>query len=371
MTTDIESNLKEILSYKLVNKKNYAALLNDYDIRDNLESIFVQYDISDLDQIYALSFDSDLTYLLEAYYFDRNTKPNEEKRLKENSLRKYYHEISKYPLLSKEEEVELFTKYKSCSDPEEKDRIKDKIVTSNLRLVASIAKAYVNRGFDLLELIAEGNIGLIMCVDRFDVNLGYKFSTYAEWWIRQAITKALADKSKIIRVPAHLFQNFMKVNGYLDQYYESHGEDMPLTEENLNQMAQDLGFTMYTIHAAIRYKEVMSLDQPITLESDVKSFSDFIPSFDESPEDVALYKKQIEEIDDIMVKHLTDNEKCVLYYRYGFCDGEPKTYSEIGEILGFSAEYIRQLDNKSIQKIRSKLNMQDLKYKIRKKGYVK
>ena len=365
MTENIESILKEKIAYKLLNNKNYMSLLGDSSVREYLESILVKYNIRDVDQIYALSLDNDLAYLLELYFLDRAIKRSKNTNFNEDSLKIYYRDMSRYTLLSKEEEKELFTKYSNCSNSEEKAKIKDKIASANLRLVVSVAKDYLNRGFDLSELIAEGNIGLLVSIEKFDVSLGYKFSTYADFWIRQAITRALSDKSKVIRVPVHLFHNVMKVNGYLDNYYEKNGVDMLLTEENLNQIGQDLGLSRYSVLAAVNYKEVMSLDQPMIVGDDIKSFSDIVASSDMNPEDEILYKKQLEEIGKIIEKRLTDREKYVIYYRYGFDDGRPKTLREISEMLGVTGEYVRQIDNKSIQKIKAELDRQDLKYKAR------
>ena len=364
MVMNTEEMLRNDLSHKL-DRRNYIALLNDPNVRAELEALIIKYNIRDVNQIYSLSLGSDLSYLLELYFFDRSVKSDTKSYFKGDSVGYYYRSISKYPVLTEEAEVELFTRYNECSDPVEKEKLKDKIVKSNLRLVVSIAKDYLHRGFTLSELIAEGNIGLVVSVDRFDVSLGYKFSTYADFWIRQSITRALANDSKVIRIPVNLYQSITKVKHYLDNYYGSNGIDMPLTEENIKKVAQDLGLSVYSVKVAVSHKDVSSLDQTIAMEDSDKPFAEVISSSDVNPEDEIFYNKQLEEIAVIVDKYLTDREKRVLYYRYGFADGEPKTLKEISVIMNVTGEYIRQLEIKAIKKIRAQLNIQDMKFKSR------
>ena len=364
MCTNIEESLSQELLCKLEDKRNYVALLNDTDVRSELDSLVDNYDIRDIDQLYDLPLSDNLLSLLELYFLDRS-KRNKRHSYKGDSFGLYIRSIAKYPVLTREEEVELFTKYSECSDPAQKEELKEKIIKSNLRLVVSIAKDYLHRGFTFLELISEGNIGLIVSIDRFDYTKGYKFSTYADFWIRQAITSSLANDARIIRLPVHLQQNVTKVKYYLNNYYECNGREMTLDEDNIKKIAQELSLSVYAVRVAINYKEVTSLDQMIFMEDSDKPFSDAVPSSDVNPEDEIFYGKQLEEIAVIVDKCLTDKEKRVLYYRYGFYDGEPKTLKEISVIMNVTGEYIRQLEIKAIKKIRAQLTIQDMKFKSR------
>ena len=261
----------------------------------------------------------------------------------DDPVRMYLKEIGRYPLLAPEEELELARRM--CEENDEDAR--RKMTESNLRLVVSIAKRYTGRGLPFLDLIQEGNLGLMKAVEKFDYTMGYKFSTYATWWIRQAITRAIADQARTIRVPVHMVETVNKVIRTSRQLLQELGREP--TEEEL---AEELGMTVEKVRDVLKVaQEPVSLETPIGEEED-SHLGDFIPAeTDTDPADLAnaaLMKEQIQKA----LSTLTDRERRVLELRYGLDDGRPRTLEEVGQEFGVTRERIRQIEAKALRKLR-------------------
>lgn len=269
----------------------------------------------------------------------------------EDPVRMYLKEIGKVPLLTAEEEKELAMQMEA-GDPEAKKRLAE----ANLRLVVSIAKRYVGRGMLFLDLIQEGNLGLIKAVEKFDYRKGYKFSTYATWWIRQAITRAIADQARTIRIPVHMVETINKVIRVSRQLLQELGHD-PTPEE----IAEEMNMPVDKIRDILKIaQEPVSLETPIGEEED-SHLGDFIPDEDASePAEAAsftLLKEQLMEVLDT----LTPREKKVLELRFGLIDGRTRTLEEVGKEFNVTRERIRQIEAKALRKLRHPSRSKKLK----------
>ena len=260
----------------------------------------------------------------------------------DDPVRMYLKEIGKVPLLTPEEEIELATRM-SQGDEEAKHRMTE----ANLRLVVSIAKRYVGRGMLFLDLIQEGNLGLIKAVEKFDYTKGYKFSTYATWWIRQAITRAIADQARTIRIPVHMVETINKTIRVSRQLLQELGHD-PSAEE----IAREMDMPVEKVRDILKIaQEPVSLETPIGEEED-SHLGDFIPDEDASePSEAAsfsLLREQLEEVLDT----LAPREKKVLELRFGIVDGRTRTLEEVGKEFNVTRERIRQIEAKALRKLR-------------------
>lgn len=263
----------------------------------------------------------------------------------------YLKEIGRVPLLSNEEELELARKI-SDGDVEAKQRLSE----ANLRLVVSIAKRYLGRGMQFLDLIQEGNLGLIKAVEKFDHTKGFKFSTYATWWIRQAITRAIADQARTIRIPVHMVETINKVKKASSQLLHQNGHE-PSAEE----IAELLNMPTDKVREIMRVaQEPVSLETPIGEEED-SHLGDFIPDDDApAPQDAAshtLLKEQLSEV----LGTLTPREEKVLRLRFGLNDGRSRTLEEVGEEFNVTRERIRQIEAKALRKLRHPSRSKKLK----------
>ena len=256
-------------------------------------------------------------------------------------VRMYLREIGRVSLLTYEDEVSLAKRV------EKSDRkAKERLINANLRLVVSIAKKYVNRGLSLLDLIEEGNIGLMRAVEKYDWRRGYKFSTYATWWIRQAITRAIADQARTIRIPVHMVETINKFNRISRRLMQELGRE-PAPEE----VAVEMEIGPEKVREIIRVsQEPASLEAPVGEEEDSK-LGDFIQDVGASPTDQAtqaLLKDHIREV----LRSLSPREAKVLEYRFGLEDGKQRTLEEVGREFGVTRERIRQIEAKAIRKLR-------------------
>ncbi|MCL6631097.1 MAG: RNA polymerase sigma factor RpoD [Alicyclobacillus herbarius] len=257
-------------------------------------------------------------------------------------VRMYLKEIGRVPLLSAQEEIELAKRIEE-GDEEAKRRLTE----ANLRLVVSIAKRYVGRGMLFLDLIQEGNLGLIKAVEKFDYRKGYKFSTYATWWIRQAITRAIADQARTIRIPVHMVETINKLIRVSRQLLQELGRE-PTAEE----IAAEMDMSPDKVREIQKIaQEPVSLETPIGEEDD-SHLGDFIPD-DEAlaPADAAAYELLKEQLEDVL-DTLTEREENVLRLRFGLDDGRTRTLEEVGKVFGVTRERIRQIEAKALRKLR-------------------
>ena len=317
----------------------------------------MEFDIEELDKLYetiesnnieiiddlgdemldALSIDLDVSKTVE----DQNSTDVKNVAI-DDPVKVYLKEIGRVPLLTPEEEIELAMRINN-DDEEAKKRLSE----ANLRLVVSIAKRYVGRGMQFLDLIQEGNLGLIKAVDKFDYTKGFKFSTYATWWIRQAITRAIADQARTIRIPVHMVETINKVKKTNSQLLHENGRD-PTAEE----IAEKLDMPVEKVREILRVaQEPVSLETPIGEEED-SHLGDFIPDDEaQAPVDAASQALMREQLTEVL-KTLTPREARVLSLRYGLEDGNPKTLEEVGKEFNVTRERIRQIEAKALRKLR-------------------
>lgn len=260
----------------------------------------------------------------------------------DDPVRMYLKEMGKVPLLSADEEIEIAQRVEHGDE-----KAKEKLAEANLRLVVSIAKRYVGRGMLFLDLIQEGNLGLIKAVEKFDYTKGYKFSTYATWWIRQAITRAIADQARTIRIPVHMVETIHKLSRVKRQLVQTLGRD-PLPEEIAVEMEVSVDRVREIIKIA---QDPVSLETPIGEEED-SHLGDFIPDDDiPMPSDAAastLLKEQLMQV----LSTLTPREEKVLRLRFGIDDGRQRTLEEVGKEFNVTRERIRQIEAKALRKLR-------------------
>lgn len=274
------------------------------------------------------------------------------KKSPENPIRTYFDEIARVPLLTKDEEVELAKRIEAGDE-----EAKKKLAEANLRLVVSIAKKYRGCGLPFLDLIQEGNLGLMKAVDKFDWRKGYKFSTYATWWIRQAILRAITNRSRTIRVPTHINELIRKIHEAERQHIKEHGAG-----PSLEELAEELDTTVDNIVKAKRTSQyTASLDTPIGYDEEGAVLGDFIADDEAiSPTRETLRELLIQEIRKALKERLTPRERRVLELRYGLDGNPPKTLDEVGEIFGISRERVRQIQKEALEKLRGSEVLQQL-----------
>ncbi len=269
----------------------------------------------------------------------------------DDPVRLYLKEIGKVPLLTAQEEVDLARRIR------EKDvEAKRQLTEANLRLVVSIAKRYVGRGLLFLDLIQEGNLGLIRAVEKFDHEKGFKFSTYATWWIRQAITRAIADQARTIRVPVHMVENINRLNRLQRQLLQDNGHEPSVTE-----MAEAMGVTVQRVREIQRAaQEPISLEMPVGDEED-SELGDFIEDSEaDQPLEVVARQIRHEELLKVL-DSLSHRERKVLELRFGLKGEGPRTLEEVGERFGVTRERIRQVEAKTLNRLRAYRDAQNLK----------
>ncbi|MGN1319308.1 MAG: RNA polymerase sigma factor RpoD [Lachnospirales bacterium] len=347
----VTAKLKELIA---IAKKNKNIL--DYNvIMDNLSTLELSPDI--IDKVYEKLESQGIDILGTVELEDEDP---EEKQLDlsvsesiniDDHVRMYLKEIGKVPLLSAEEEIELAKRIENGDE-----EAKRKLAEANLRLVVSIAKKYVGRGMLFLDLIQEGNLGLIKAVEKFDYRKGYKFSTYATWWIRQAITRAIADQARTIRIPVHMVETINKLIRVSRQLLQELGRE-PTDDELAKEMQMPVEKVRETRKIA---QEPVSLETPIGEEED-SHLGDFIPDEDiPAPADAAAFSLLKDQLNEVL-NTLTDREKEVLKLRFGLLDGKARTLEEVGERFKVTRERIRQIEAKALRKLRHPSRSKKLK----------
>ncbi|HBG82131.1 TPA: RNA polymerase sigma factor RpoD [candidate division CPR2 bacterium] len=314
------------------------------DIEDNIEK---------LDELYAQLMDAGIEILdnkeklvwggpSDSEDEDEPVAPEDLSELAEDSVRMYLREIGRIPLLNPEEEVAIAKRVA------EGDKIGKKLlIEANLRLVVSIAKKYIGRGMDLLDLIEEGNTGLIRAVEKFDYTRGYKFSTYATWWIRQAITRAIADQARTIRIPVHMVETINKLIRTQRRLVQELGRE-PLPEEIAAEMDMEIEKVNHILKIN---QDIVSIDAPVGEEDD-SQLADFLPDEDSlSPQDAAVYQLLKEHVQEVL-QFLTPREQKILKMRFGLEDGRSYTLEEVGQEFGVTRERIRQIEAKALMKLK-------------------
>ena len=316
----------------------------------------LELDADSLDDLYNTLSDNNIQVVSENEDDDEDPSSTSNELLTKDltindPVRMYLKEIGQIKLLTTEEELELADRIANGDE-----QAKAILAEANLRLVVSIAKRYVGRGMLFLDLIQEGNIGLMKAVEKFDVTKGYKFSTYATWWIRQAITRAIADQARTIRVPVHMVETINKL---------ARVERQLTLELNREPTEEELSKKMGTSVEKIRdiYKisqEPVSLEIPIGEEDD-SHLGDFIPDeTNMSPEDFAINELLKDEISEVLLT-LTEREEKVIRLRFGLEDGRPRTLEEVGQLFGVTRERIRQIEAKALRKLRHPSRSRKLK----------
>ena len=361
----MEANDKKNLFNKLIEKGKAAGKLSAHEI----DSVILEMDIDieELDKLYesiesnnieivddlseemldALSFDSDIGKSAQIDIDDADVRNAQ----MDDPVKVYLKEIGKIPLLTAEEEIELAMRI-ADNDPKAKKRLEE----ANLRLVVSIAKRYGGRGMQFLDLIQEGNLGLIKAVEKFDYTKGFKFSTYATWWIRQAITRAIADQARTIRIPVHMVETINKVKKTNSLLLHKNGRE-PTAEE----IAAELGMSVEKVREILRVaQEPVSLETPIGEEED-SHLGDFIPDEDALAPADAASQMLLKEALNAVLKTLTPREAKVLALRFGLDDGHPKTLEEVGAEFNVTRERIRQIEAKALRKLRHPQRSKKLK----------
>jgi RNA polymerase primary sigma factor len=260
----------------------------------------------------------------------------------DDTVRMYLREIGKFPLITSEEEVSLAKKIKQGDM-----RAKHKLVNSNLRLVVSIAKKYTGRGLLFLDLIQEGNLGLIRAVEKFDYRKGYKFSTYATWWIRQAITRSIADQARTIRIPVHMVETINRLRKTSRILLQELGRKP--TEEEIARRSR---ISVDKVREIVKVSQIpLSLEMPVG-DEDSSKLGDFVEDTGvQAPDEIVLHGLLREDLEEVM-KSLTDREKTVLKLRFGLDDGHPRTLEEVGKVYSVTRERIRQIEAKALRKLK-------------------
>ncbi len=344
MAQDKKAVIKELIEMGKAKGK-----LTTKEINDALEEL--DFDVEQVDKLYD-TFETCNIEIIEDFAAEVVASTEKDSELEnilyaegisiDDPVKVYLKEIGRVPLLSADEEIDLAVRM-SQGDEVARKRLSE----ANLRLVVSIAKRYVGRGMQFLDLIQEGNLGLIKAVEKFDHTKGFKFSTYATWWIRQAITRAIADQARTIRIPVHMVETINKVKKVNSQLLHQNGH-----EPTCEQIAAELEMPVEKVREIMRVaQEPVSLETPIGEEED-SHLGDFIPDNDApAPTDVAshtLLKEQLAEV----LGTLTEREEKVLKLRFGLADGRSRTLEEVGKEFNVTRERIRQIEAKALRKLR-------------------
>ena len=353
-------NEKTIGLEELIEKGRQGKLSNS-DLEEAVEGM--DFDIDTLDKFYDALEDNGIALPDEISTSELNaieseveafgTSENMERILEQEGLaiddpvRMYLKEIGKVPLLTADRERELAEIMTNSNDDAKKARAKNELVEANLRLVVSIAKRYVGKGMFFLDLIQEGNLGLMKAVDKFDYSKGYKFSTYATWWIRQAITRAIADQARTIRIPVHMVETIHKVSRYQRQMLQELGR-----EATADEIGEKMGMSAEKVREIMKIaQDPVSLETPIGEEED-SHLGDFIPDEDTPAPSDAAATTILREVIERELHTLTPREEHVIKLRFGLYDGRTRTLEEVGKEFDITRERIRQIEAKALRKLR-------------------
>ena len=342
-------------------EKGKQGKLSSNDLEEVVEEM--DFDIESLDKLYdtlennGITLPGDLSgpelTEIESEVEAFGTSENMERILEQEGLaiddpvRMYLKEIGRVPLLTADRERELAEIMTNCDDDGKKELAKQELVEANLRLVVSIAKRYVGKGMFFLDLIQEGNLGLMKAVDKFDYSKGYKFSTYATWWIRQAITRAIADQARTIRIPVHMVETIHKVSRYSRQMLQELGR-----EATADEIGEKMGMSAEKVREIMKIaQDPVSLETPIGEEED-SHLGDFIPDEDTPAPSDAAASTILREVIEKELHTLTPREEHVIKLRFGLYDGRTRTLEEVGKEFDITRERIRQIEAKALRKLR-------------------
>ena len=355
-----EKSEKKIDMNELIEKGKKGALSSS-DLDEMIEEL--DYDMDRLDKLYETLEDNGIPLPgdissseiseIESEVESFGAGENMERLLEQEGLaiddpvRMYLKEIGRVPLLSADRERELAEIMANSESEEEREKAKNELVEANLRLVVSIAKRYVGKGMFFLDLIQEGNLGLMKAVDKFDYSKGYKFSTYATWWIRQAITRAIADQARTIRIPVHMVETIHKVSRYTRQMLQELGR-----EATADELGEKMGMSPEKVREIMKIaQDPVSLETPIGEEED-SHLGDFIPDDDTPAPADAASATILREVIERELHTLTPREEHVIKLRFGLYDGRTRTLEEVGKEFDITRERIRQIEAKALRQLR-------------------
>src|SRR3989344_5976615 len=345
----------------IIEKGRHRGFITQVEVLNAFPNI--EKDINGLEALYERLEASNINIIESGRVFEdgKNKEYDEKKKIQDEfgestsgSVQMYLKEIGQYPLLNVEEEVELAKRILKGDES-----ARQKLALSNLRLVVSIAKKYVGRSanLSLLDLIQEGNIGLFKAVEKFDFTRGFKFSTYATWWIRQAITRALADQGRTIRIPVHMVETINKYQQVVRRLVQDLGRD-PMPEEIASEMGMEVDKVR---HIQKISQETISLEAPVGDEDEDSSLESFIPDEESISPSTSAARKILKSYIDEIIADLTPREQKILDMRFGLNDGVTHTLEEVGKVFAVTRERIRQIEAKALEKIRQHSKLGKLK----------